>query len=77
MDYFPLSFPIVVLFSVFSTFISLPKKFLNCIFYINNRSYIVHSGAVSASIVMICDNFKKTSTDVRVADFGFLTSWLE
>lgn len=77
MDYFLLSFPIIVLFAVLSTFISLTNKFLNYIFFINNRIFTAHSGAVTASIVMICENFIKKSTDVRAADFGFLTSWLE
>lgn len=77
MDYFPFSFPIIVLFAVFSTFITLPNRFLNYIFFINNRIFTAHSGAVTASIVMICENFIKKSTDVRVADFAFLTSWLE
>lgn len=76
MDYFPLSFPIIVLFAVLSTFISLPNRYLNYIFYINNRIYTVRSGAVSASIVLIYENFNKKITDVRVADFSFLTSWL-
>lgn len=77
MDYFPLSFLIIVLFSVLSTLISLPNRFLNYIFCINNRTYTVRSGAVSTGIVLICENFKKKSADVRVADFAFLTSWLE
>jgi|GEM_PF-2870953 len=76
MDYFPLSYPIIVLFAVLSTFISLTNRFLYYIFYINNRIFPVRSGAVKASIVLICENFKKKSTVVRVADFGFLTSWL-
>lgn len=77
MEYSPLSFPIIVLFAVLSTFISLPNRFLNYIFCINNRIYTVHSGALSASIFIICEKFKKNSTDVRVTDFAFLTAWLE
>lgn len=77
MDYFPFSFPIIVLFAVLYTFLSFTNKFLNYNFCINNRIYSVHSGVASTNIVLIYENFKKKSTDVGVADFASQTSWLE